>query len=329
MEWYIFHPADTLFFRGTESLEMGMDHFATTLFPPPISVLYGAVRSTILREKGINPKSFAENKADEHLYKALGRPAQSLEELPFTIYGPFFWNDGKVFVPAPLLWYGVLVEDDGHRKKIRVRYLKPIAKEIPIRSSKPLLWQSRGSKDKIVSLNGKWVELTTIFRTVEDTEIEIFSDSHFFVQEPRTGLALSRARKARTGHLYSLSHVRLIESFSLCLGIAPNPGLQEQGILFLGGENRFVRYKKHNLQFTVDTEGKKEGYFFAYTPIPAIGVSRESLVVTEKLQYRGGWDLAKGFHKPIIAHFPAGSVFKSRISKHCLPIGKQEDHNEK
>jgi len=330
IEWFTLHPADTLFFRGSESLEMGMDHFANTLFPPPSSVIYGSVRTTILREKGIDPKVFAQGRAEQKLYDALGRPQQSLEEIPFTIYGPFFWGDDKLFIPAPLLWYGVEVEDRGTRKKIKLRYLKLIDKNI-IRSPKPLRWQLKNSNEKIVSVNGKWVEVEALRHASkeEEREIEIFSDSHFFIQEPRSGIALYKNRKVRTGHLYSLIHVRLIEPFSLCIGIEPNPGLSEEGVLFLGGENRFVRYKKRNFTLQMNTPHHQNSYYVAYTPIPAIGINEDSLIITDKLQYRGGWDLAKGFHKPIIPHFPAGSVFKSKVSKHCIPMGKQEDQNEK
>ncbi len=323
MIWYEINPSDTLFFRGSESLEMGADHFAQSLFPPPVSVLYGALRTYILRKRDIGFKEYTERKCNKELYEQIGNPGQSIEDLPFTIYGPFFLIQKKVFIPTPLIWCGIeLQEKKNTAQKIKFRYLQVLPEKIPIKASKPLLWSLNSNttptKWDLIPITATWTEWNNAIASSSDWTVEIYNNDHFFIAEPRTGIALNRSRKVRTGHLYSLTHFRLKEGVALCIGLDKDIGLDSRGTLFLGGENRFVQYKKITLQLKPVPE--KGQFFLALSPIPATKEANESVIVTEKLQYRGGWDLAYGFHKPLEAHFPAGSVFHSKISKHCIPI---------
>jgi CRISPR-associated protein Cmr3 len=323
MIWYELNPSDTLFFRGSESLEMGADHFAQSIFPPPVSVLYGALRTYILRKKGILFKDYSEKKCNKELYEQIGNPGQSIEDLPFTIYGPFFLIHEKVFIQTPLIWYGTeLQEKKNTAQKIKFRYLQVLPNEIPIKASKPILWalntDAKPNNWDMIPLTATWTEWNNAIAPPLDCTVEIYNNEHFFIAEPRTGIALHRSRKVRTGHLYSLTHFRLKEGVALCIGLDKEIGLDSRGTLFLGGENRFVRYEKATLQLQPIPEKGK--IFLALSPIPATKEANNSVIVTEKLQYRGGWDLAYRFHKPLEAHFPAGSVFSSKISKHCIPI---------
>ena len=51
--WYELTPADTLFFRGSEPLEAGQLSRAA-LFPPPVTVLQGAIRTAVLKRHGVS-----------------------------------------------------------------------------------------------------------------------------------------------------------------------------------------------------------------------------------------------------------------------------------
>lgn len=322
MIWYKIIPADTLFFRGSELLEMGADHFAQSLFPPPVSVVYGAIRTCVLSKKAIPFKLYSEHKAPEEIYLIIGTPGQSIEELPFTIYGPFFLHQNVVFVPTPLLWYGSqIIEDLGIKKKVKFSIYRALHEEYPIKSSKPILWPlniENETDSKITSLSGTWTNWNHVVDPPKDRIIEVFNNEFFFTEEPRTGIALNLGRRVRRGHLYSLTHIRLKQGIALCIGLDQDPGLKDEGVLFLGGEKRFVYYQKFD-PVTKDLPTQTDR-FMAFTPIPAIQEANAAVVITDKLQYRGGWDLARGFHKALEAYFPAGSVFNKKVSRHCLPL---------
>ena len=49
--WYELTPVDTLFFRGAEAMEAGLLGTGA-LFPPPVSVVLGALRSAVVRQSG-------------------------------------------------------------------------------------------------------------------------------------------------------------------------------------------------------------------------------------------------------------------------------------
>jgi CRISPR-associated protein Cmr3 len=322
MIWYKLLPADTLFFRGSESLEMGSDHFAQSLFPPPVSVVYGAIRTCVLSKREIPFKVYSEHKAPEEIYRIIGRPEQSIEELTFTIYGPFFLHQNEVFVPSPLLWYGSqIIENSGIKKKVKFSLYKLLPGEYSIKASKPILWPLNSDNEKdyqITSLSGTWINWNHIVAPPKNKIIEVFTKDFFFTEESRTGIALNLNRRVRTGHLYSLTHIRLKQGIALCIGLDQDPGLREEGTLFLGGEKRFVYYQKFNPD--VKDLPTQADLFMALSPVPATQDANASVVITDKLQYRGGWDLARGFHKALEAYFPAGSVFNKKVSRHCLPL---------
>ncbi|MFQ3620258.1 MAG: type III-B CRISPR module-associated Cmr3 family protein [Spirochaetales bacterium] len=322
MIWYELIPTDTLFFRGAEALEMGADHFALSLFPPPISVFYGAFRTQVLKEKNISYKDYAQHKVDAELFNLIGHPEQSIHELPFTIYGPCFYYSDEVFLPTPLHWYGIK-EQQG---EIQVRTLKKLPKTDIVKVSKPVLWTTplpkSGSQESIsekyIDISGSWVNWNSIMQFQENQLLQFYEAKHFFIKETRTGIALNTQRTVREGHLYSMVHIRLKLKVSLCIGLDKKILSQPEGVLFLGGENRFVRYREINP--SIKPIPNNGNYYLSFTPIPATTEAEKSLVITEKLLYLGGWDLAKGFHKPLEPHFPAGSVFNSKVSKHCIPI---------
>ena len=48
--------------------------------------------------------------------------------------------------------------------------------------------------------------------------------------------------------------------------------------------------------------------------------TKAALVAASSLQYLGGWDLNRGFHKPMLAYYPAGSVFDRPLESLTIPI---------
>ena len=48
--------------------------------------------------------------------------------------------------------------------------------------------------------------------------------------------------------------------------------------------------------------------------------TNDAAVATGKIQYLGGWDMKKGFHKPMKGYFPAGSVFNKKLNDNFIEL---------
>ena len=76
--WYSFTPADTLFCKGAEPMNLGENHTATQLFPPPAQTIAGAVRTAILVQNEISFKDYAEGNVPPNIADANGEAEISL-----------------------------------------------------------------------------------------------------------------------------------------------------------------------------------------------------------------------------------------------------------
>ena len=72
MNWYSFEPADTIFFRGAEPMNIGENHTATANFPPPARTLEGALRAIILKQNKIPIDKYYNNDIDGELMEIIG-----------------------------------------------------------------------------------------------------------------------------------------------------------------------------------------------------------------------------------------------------------------
>jgi len=91
---WLIEPNDLLFFRDSRPFTAGETDFATGLFPPMPSTLYGAVRSWLLLA---NPAVFERFRKGKH--RVLGSPC---EPGSLRIAGPFLYHDKRgLLLPAP------------------------------------------------------------------------------------------------------------------------------------------------------------------------------------------------------------------------------------
>lgn len=296
--FYSFQPNDTIFFRGSEPMSMGEHHDSTLNFPPPIHTIAGAIRTYF----------FKKDKAKYEKLINLGK-----EKPGFNIVGPFFKLDDKVYVPAPYLWfrekqkYKESIDKD---EKVKVIKAKRIKKGIIKSSAKDMYWAKGNSE--LETIGGSWIAYDDLMgkevvnlRTIED----------FYETEPRVGIALNPNRSVRTHHIYSFTHCRLKKGVSLIFGIDVED-LGGEGVLFLGAEQRFGWYKRENFDLDLNKQGN---YFMSLSLISGSKEANESVVATGKIVYLGGWDLSKGFHKPMKGYFPAGTVFNKKLDN-CIAI---------
>ncbi|MEN6433162.1 MAG: hypothetical protein ABFD06_09870, partial [Smithella sp.] len=80
---------------------------------------------------------------------------------------------------------------------------------------------------------------------------------------------------------------------------------------------RFGEYKKLD---NVTFPNGKTGLFMTLSVLPGNENANSHCIATGRLLYYGGWDLHRGFHKPMKGYFPAGSVFKEKINDNCIAL---------
>jgi CRISPR-associated protein Cmr3 len=176
---------------------------------------------------------------------------------------------------------------------------------------------------EVKSVGGNWVDLGELLKgslTYENGKTIFLSsdaDTSLFSLEGRTGIAMGSRRDVLEGHIYTARHIRLKPGVSLVWGIDRSCELEPEGVLSLGGEQRFGRYREIDNEFQFPATGNR---YLALSPVPVTPEISRVLVGSGKIIYRGGWDLAKQFHKDMIAFYPAGAVFADNVDDYCVPI---------
>ncbi len=205
--WYVIRPIDTLFFRGAEPMNRGEQHVTSSHFPPQISTLEGAVRTTYLLQNNISFQDYNRGEVDQALIDEIGK---SHNPPNFNILGPLFFKNDIFYIPAPYSWYTDDVEikkiEETQHKSVKVTVRKGILLENSgglLFSESPLLWV-KNPKAEMSSLGGNWIKAGDLHKKVGDM-CEVFSLSYFFSTEPHTGIALTKSGIVNEGHLYTLT----------------------------------------------------------------------------------------------------------------------------
>jgi CRISPR-associated protein Cmr3 len=316
-DWYEFFPSDTLFFRGAEPLDAGMDYKTELIFPPPCSVIEGALRTAVLAQKSISVADYSRGHEIEELIGTYGNPA------PFKVIGPILKKNSVYYLPAP---YTFFTEEDESAAKIKVLVLEPLQEEIKDRlgigAAKAVTHWVRHC-DEATPLGGKWISLDALHKLSRgrarlDTRTEILIHPDCLAlsfTEKRTGIALESNRSVKQGKIYNANHVRLDRDVSLVWGLDSDCGLASEGVLCLGGEQRFGGYVLMEKAPCFPETGHQ---FLALGPVPVSGPAEKYLIAAGKPVYRGGWDYKNQFHKPMKPFYPAGSVFSEKIEPNCI-----------
>lgn len=305
MKWYEFFPCDTLFFKGASAMVMGENHSALSHFPPLPETITGAIRTKILIENGIDFIDYRDGKVNSDIFRLIGK---AYEGAPFLVSGPFIKSDDTIFVPAPYSWFKDKNNDRG--AIIKSKLLDSSLVKTP---SEQLMW-AKGTEIEVETLGGQWINIESVNANAAPV---VRKTDTFYMDEIRSGNALQQNRRVREGHLYSFSHIRLNKCTSLVFGLDIDNILNDEGILSLGGEKRFGHYK--TIKFNT-IENKDGRYYMSSSMIPTHTVKAENVLATGKIVYRGGWDIARGFHKPMIGYYPAGTVFNKKINNNFIAI---------
>lgn len=309
MSWYEFKPVDTLYFKGAEPMNLGENHTASHLFPPPAQTLAGALRTAVLIQNDISFESYAKGEAPVEISNAIGKAG---EPAPFNLMGPLFMMGKEVYLPAPYSWF---MEKKSIGDKVAVIKGKTIQSHL-LKSETPEFIWAKGETGELVSLGGMWIKREDIHSG--EAIIEVRKNEDFVENEPRIGIALDKSRRVREGHLYSFNHARFKENVSMIFGTDNDLPLKDRGVLKIGAEQRFGWYR--NLPGDMMENGGKGDLHLSLSLLEGTDEVNQAVVATGKILYIGGWDMHKGFHKPMKGFFPAGTVCSKKINSSFITI---------
>jgi len=322
--WYEITPADTLFFRGTEPLEAGQP-VTQPLFPPPVSVIQGAMRTAVLIQNKVSFIDYKAGRCPDALFAQIGRCG---EPAPFHVTTLAFTVNDTLYVAAPASWYVDLGQRKGEKPLCGEDFtglsVTPIEPETA--DQNPLnICSSAGPHLPLLpledpfSLAGFWLRRDRLLETAASPlqEKEILAPADIYDIEPRTGIAMDSRRKVIQSQLYTASHVRLRPGVCLVIGMDKAPGLDSQGTIQLGGERRMCTYRSIPAPEQPRDQGR---VFMSPAPVAMTEKTVPEICCAGTPFTVAGWDLSKGFHKPTTTWLPAGSVFYKNINSHCIPL---------
>lgn len=319
--WYELTPLDTLFFRGNEPLEAGIG-VSQPLFPPPVSVILGAFRTACLVQKGISFTDYKENRVAEEVIATIGRCG---EDPPFSVTAILIRKGEELYAPAPAHWF----VDPEKKPKKGADYsgLKVLTPSVPSQTLKKLSVVSSSNelpmvvaKNEASSLAGCWVRFELLGREeITLSKGDILTAQELYVTEPRIGIGLKQGKTVEEKKLYSANHIRLRDGVTMVIGFDRHPGMTEKGTIQLGGEQRRSWYRQVEA-LPIPTVAQPSCYYMTLAPLRAEEPLLSEIVATGRLQTTAGWDLSRGFHKPTVAWFPAGAVFRRRINDSFVSI---------
>ena len=301
------------------------------------STIIGAVRTAILQQRGISLRDYTSPSGTDpeilKKYPLLGQP----ESPGFEIEGPLFeiWGedgDKEWLLPAPANWFtGSFAEhEDGEEADV------VMADELPDSVASLRLcgnvprpvWILNPGRQDMKTLSGYWVNpsaFTTMrggkgkiavhnsVKNIKSNRPSMVGLSAIFNNETRIGIALETGmRRVIAGHLYSTTQIRLQPGVFMVAGLSENlvqTYLDKQGIFTIGGEQRIVRYELLSEGPTLPTGDSH--WLMALSTFPYADLKNfgeELPRVSGPLIRMGGWDMKKGFHKPMTSYFPAGTV---------------------
>ena len=335
---------DTLFFRDGRPFSMGEETFATGIFPPPPSVLYGALRSAYASENGIFDSSSIENETKDLNIKSL-----------------YFKSDGDFLFPCP---FDIVeakvkkqtVEENRQERNREIREKTYLVEQLKIEKRpnisnllSDLEFFYKADKH-IESIKNGLFDDTQLYDYLNNSmgnEIKIRKWSDFLKIETKIGIGRENTTKqSQDGNLYRIDMKRILNNVSLnCNFDFDNPdknsNIKKEGLLKLGGEGKIAKYVTPRNRDVFDFDSSKIIFsgncFKLYLATPAffangyfpdigktLGIKAKLLALcTDRAINIGGFDMVKKEPKTMLKAIPAGSIFCFETDEEGINIIKQ------
>jgi len=342
-------PLDILLFRESKPFSGGESHFARSVFPPPPSTIYAAIRSYLL---SLQFGRFEAFKKDKDIPKTLAEEIGFPENLGTLELSRMLLAQKKELVRHNAnnieieLLYPIpfdVVRTKGS-KPFQHLLLKPV-ENFPVYTNllKGLrhLWLK---EDLHFEAGTGWLNQKGMQRYLDAEPYqndsffapeELLSGELLFKREERTGIARDRqSRSVRQGLLYSIEYIRLKKGVGFFAEIKGTNLLPKAGLINLGGDRRPATYAPADSsdlladKIRAKIEETKRFKLFLISPALFENGWRPKWVNPQTLEgilgnvrFRllaasigksigiGGFDLVKQHPKPIHRFVPAGSVY--------------------
>jgi CRISPR-associated protein Cmr3 len=309
-------PIDVWLFRDGRPFDAGSDHRAQSLFPPPPSVIQGALRSHHLVIKGVD----LEDK------QAIKEAVGDATHYPpgFRIRGPFIARYAQdvltLYLPLPA---------DAIKEKDRFLALRPQQPPAGLWANvpTPLCWLL---PDRVLEKfeEAVWVSLSSLILYLENGELgtdKAVSADSLYERESRLGIRLqAETRTTEEGALYEVEFIRPKPDIGLLIEVHGLEGWPPVGLMRFGGEGHGARFRQLQAPPWPSPPDPLPERFKVYFATPAYfkggwlpqdwgnfftGSVKLKAVALSRYLAIGGFDLAKGEHKSVRRYVPAGSVY--------------------
>lgn len=296
---------DTLFFRDGKPFSMGDETWADGIFPPPPSVIYGALRTVFFSD-------------DIKKFSALKSEGKD-ETLKLKIHSIYFHHDEANFFPVPL----DIVENKNNQEDVKFLQLE----DSFLKSN-----QDEGTKLLISPSDGQYKSIdigfleSRQFISYLKGDVPTVYRHNFICREPKVGIGRNnQTNTSENGMLYRVGMNRLADHQNKRVDIIVEFSELEVGshLMRLGSEGKTVELSAHEIPFKVPEAGEIfEGYdskrfkiylstpsYFSQGWKPKLPIDLKILAAAiGKPLYIGGFDMQKGYPKPLRRFVPAGSV---------------------
>jgi CRISPR-associated protein Cmr3 len=313
-------PFDTIFVRDGKPFSMGEDVWANGVFPPPPSVVYGALRTSYFSN---HLKDLQEAGGSNDISRGL------------RIKRLLLIKEGKVYFPCP---FDVVRSKKGKKKKEK-EILKLQKVDFLNSSSTEWLLKTTESEQPIESLGGNhFVRLTDLNDYLQgEANISAWPQEDFFAREPKIGIQKDRSTGgAAEGKLYRVEMFRPKGDTGLFVDWSADEDLDipASGFLKVGGEGKAVSYTEAKPAFQVKMPEIEGHRFKVVFSTPAVfengwlpkGIDPKTLTGTweghpvkvlaaafDRPIHLGGFSMRtkyqKGGPKPMRKAIPAGAVY--------------------
>ncbi|MGI6776496.1 MAG: type III-B CRISPR module-associated protein Cmr3 [Acetivibrionales bacterium] len=255
-------PLDTLFFRNGKPFMMGVDTWADVIFPPPPSVIYGALRTLYFANHMDEFKKFFESKNEKD------DPTKDL-----VIKGVYLKeNSGGLMLHAPL--------DTVKRKKgkNKLYFLTP-SEEKDCYSSLDTKLLLKSEENQLETVEKLYIEHDYLEYYLQGLKRNMYFsslDSQIKI-EPKVGIRIDRNRHtSEQGEFYRAGMIRL-KDLSILVDYENLEGIPDTGIIKLGGEGKAASYRK------------VDDFSLPFTYKPCIRNKRFKLYLATPAIFRNGW----------------------------------------
>jgi len=330
-------PFDTLFFRDGKPFSQGEEVWANGLFPPPPSVLYGALRTAY----------FSRNLGD---LPAAGTAQDPSAEL--LIQSMFLHKAGKVYVPCP---YDIVARkgEDEQLGLLKLQDFTGVASSLPLSYA---LCPPEGFAPAI-PLGGKhYIPLEEFEAYLEQAKlpVQVCKLDNFVVREPKIGLTRSaQTGSAEEGKLYRVELFRPKSDVGILLDWRAPDGakftLPAEGFFNMGGEAKSVWYTSSPQAVNISLPALTGNVFKIVLCTPTLfeqgwlpaGIDPNTLrgqwrghtvevlaAALDRPTHLGGFDMKKNHPKPMRRAVPAGAVYYLKTDAEDLSAVLQDFHGQ-